>query len=564
MSFTNRFLCSLCCLIILIVSCFHNPSFGSGSSSIKSVKIKQLRQKLEKDLNNAHIYTIRKMRNGEQWLAALETVQGNIKQVHSDGLSELIMIWNEFSRTKIPATLLSQSAILLRSELSRNAVNIKKLSELMPAAEKLAREVVYELEALDRIERYRRRDLEISVLDSNGKPVVGAKVYIDQIKHDFLFGCNIFTWEDNDTPHQQMYRQQFAELMNYATLGFYWSGYERKPGQTQRDRWMKVAQWCKEHDIQTKGHPLVWNYSDPAWLPNDPVKVHKLQLDRINREMSDFKGLVDWWDVVNEVTKFDRKSLKEKSPKLTKMWAEYGQLEFPRQCYIRARKIHPPAFLLINDYEMRTRGRAANNSSEQISKNKIYEDVIEALVDDAGKPLYDAIGIQSHMHGGAWSTGKILKTIERFAKYKVPLHFTETTIVSGPKKRETWQTTTQKGEQQQADEIERVYRTIFSRPEVEALTWWDFSDYHAWQGAPAGLLRKDNTPKLAYNCLKRLIKNDWFTQKVKRTAENGKVQFRGYLGDYMVQVKTSDGKRIVKKIQLLKDEQPKRITISIE
>ncbi len=560
----NRFWFSLCCLIILIISSFQNPAFGSDSKSLKSENIKQLRQELEQDIINAQPDIIQKMRIGEQWLQAFENVLANIKHSKSEGLSELILTWNQIERNNGPSSLITQPAIVLRSEISLNAINLKKLRELMPAVEKLARELVYELEALDRIERYRKRELEISVIDSSGKPVVDAKISINQTRHAFLFGCNIFTWEDKNTSHQKLYRKQFAELMNYATLGFYWSGYERKPGQTQIERWMKVAQWCQEQDIQTKGHPLVWNYSDPAWLPDDFKKVHQLQLDRINREMTDFKGLVDWWDVVNEVTKFDRESFKENSPKLTKMWGEYGQLEFARQCFILARKINPSSFLLINDYELRTREQAANDSGDQISKNKIYEDVIDSLVDDAGKPLYDAIGIQSHMHDGAWSTGKILKTIQRFSEYNVPLHFTETTIVSGPGKWEKWQETTPQGEQQQADEIERVYRTIFSMPAVEALTWWDFSDYKAWQRAPVGLLRKDNSAKPAYHCLMRLIKKDWWTQESKRTADNGQVGIRGYLGDYMVQVKTKDGKQIEKKIQLLKAQKPKRITISIE
>ena len=68
-------------------------------------------------------------------------------------------------------------------------------------------------------------------------------------------------------------------------------------------------------------------------------------------------------------------------------------------------------------------------------------------MDEAGKPLYDVIGIQSHMHGGTWA-GRTWEVCERFAQFGMPLHFTETTIVSA-QDRPTG-TTTPEGERDQA------------------------------------------------------------------------------------------------------------------
>ena len=60
--------------------------------------------------------------------------------------------------------------------------------------------------------------------------------------------------------------------------------------------------------------------------------------------------------------------------------------------------------------------------------------MISQLEDEGGKPLYDVIGIQSHMHGGYWGAARTWEVCERFARFGKPLHFTETTVVSGPKK----------------------------------------------------------------------------------------------------------------------------------
>jgi len=77
---------------------------------------------------------------------------------------------------------------------------------------------------------------------------------------------------------------------------------------------------------------------------------------------------------------------------------------------------------------------------------------------------------------------------------------------------------------------------LFSHPAVQAITWWDFSDFRAWQGAPAGLLRRDMTPKPAYEELLRLIKGKWWTRSVLHSSAEGSASFRGFLGDYEVSV----------------------------
>jgi endo-1,4-beta-xylanase len=93
-----------------------------------------------------------------------------------------------------------------------------------------------------------------------GSPVPGAKVVVEQTRHGFLFGCNLFEW--GKMPQEDVeaaYRKQFAELLNYATLGFYWASYEPRRGEPNHEQTEKVARWCREQGIVTKGHPLSWN-----------------------------------------------------------------------------------------------------------------------------------------------------------------------------------------------------------------------------------------------------------------------------------------------------------------
>jgi hypothetical protein len=134
--------------------------------------------------------------------------------------------------------------------------------------------------------------------------------------------------------------------------------------------------------------------------------------------------------------------------------------------------------------------------------------------------------------------------LERFERFNLPIHFTENTIVSGqimpPEivdlndyQVDEWPSTPA-GEERQAEEVVMHYKTLFARPLVEGITWWDLSD-GGWLNAPAGLLRKDHTPKPAYEALLKLVKEDWWIAPTCMTTnEDGSFSFTGFLGDYEI------------------------------
>ena len=90
---------------------------------------------------------------------------------------------------------------------------------------------------------------------------------------------------------------------------------------------------------------------------------------------------------------------------------------------------------------------------------------------------------------------------------------------------------TPEGEERQAREIVQLYETLFAHPLVESVTAWSIVD-GKWLGAPAGLIREDNTSKPSYDELLRLVKNEWWTKLTVITDENGQAEITGFLGDY--------------------------------
>ena len=392
------------------------------------------------------------------------------------------------------------------------------------------------LDAADeRIAQHRKGTVILSPVGPDGQALPpGVRLEVSQTRHKFLFGCNIFKLGQCRTEADNAaYEEHFAALLNYATLPFYWWTYEARKGQPMDERTDEVVRWCKAHDVTTKGHPLAWNYMDPRWLSGTPEEVMDLQIKRVSQCVERFKGSIDIWDVVNEATHYDREELKKQAPKLTAAIAKAGVGEYIRKAFTAARQSNPQATLLINDYRT----------------DRDYQDkVIAELVDKDGKALYDVIGIQSHMHGGPWRAAQTWSVCERFAKYGKPLHFTETTVVSGPKKGSVWATTPE-GEEQQAKAVAEFYTLLFSHPAVAGITWWDFTDQNAWQAAPAGLVRDDMTPKPAYDRLHDLIKSTWWTRTEAATGPNGRAPVQGFYGQYQVEATVGD-RRLIGKFTL--------------
>jgi GH35 family endo-1,4-beta-xylanase len=401
--------------------------------------------------------------------------------------------------------------------------------QFLPAQTLSESEILSQADA--RIQKYRTGDIQLRLVTPDGKALKkGTRVTIEQTRHSFLFGCNIFMLGRCKTDAENAaYGKEFSDLLNYATVPFYWWGYEREAGHPDYESTERVAAWCSAHHIIMKGHPLAWNYMDPSWLPSDLAEVMRLQMQRITDIVGRFQGQISFFDVVNEATHLASDKTLQQAPKLTASIEQMGVQNYLRTAFTRARQANPQATLVINDY---------------ITTDEYRQKVISQLVDASGQPLFDVIGIQCHQHKEAWSAEKIWDICERFAKVGKPLHFTEATILSG---RPGWElrqknpqadwASTPEGEQRQAEEVARFYTVLFSHPAVQAITWWDFSDQGAWQQAPAGLVRADMTPKPAYDALMKLIKGRWWTRAEARVSRQGAAKFHGFYGDYQVSVK---------------------------
>ncbi|MBQ3801637.1 MAG: endo-1,4-beta-xylanase, partial [Treponema sp.] len=331
---------------------------------------------------------------------------------------------------------------------------------------------------------HRKAEARVKIVGKDGKPAGGTKVRIEQRNHEFLFGCGAFEslpYTNGPEVHngngslneakpltdaeKEAFRarledrmQKWLGLFNYGTLPFYWGGFEPEEGKPHTEQLMAAAKFLKSRDVTVKGHPLCWHTGCVPWLMDyDNETILKKQLERIHREVSSFKGMIDMWDVINEVVIMPIYSKYDNA--ITRICKEHGRVALVKKVFDAAQESNPDGVFLINDFNLSTS----------------YEILIDGCL-NAGVPI-KAIGLQSHQHQGVWSKDKTEEILGRYEHFGLPIHFTENTLVSGDLMPphivdlNDWQVdawpSTPEGEERQAREISEMYSVLFAHPLVE-------------------------------------------------------------------------------------------------
>ncbi len=383
--------------------------------------------------------------------------------------------------------------------------------------------------AAQRIEKFRKGDLSVVVVDAAGTPVKDARVEVRMKRHAFLFGTCINANLLKDGPDGDRYRDVVAKLFNVVVhenamkwtdmvwVGNFSPGARKRTPEEQAQRIVNINRsldWTESHGIKTRGHTLIWPGfgTRHAFLPpylkamvdaGDKAGVTAEIDQRFQSIITLSKGRILEWDVVNE------------SVMNTALQDFLGRQEMVRW-YKLAKQIDPNTVNVINDYMMLSGGAIP-------SRVDSYYDEIKWLLEN-GAPI-DAIGEQAHF---GWNLPGMERTwgiLERFAAFGKPLRITEFDVAIND-------------ETLQADYTRDFYTLVFSHPKMEQILMWGFwEDSHS--SPSAAMFRKDWTPKPNYHAFHDLVFKQWWTNADGTTNPAGRFETRGFFGDYTVTV--SDG-----------------------
>ncbi|HMB24696.1 MAG TPA: endo-1,4-beta-xylanase, partial [Anaerolineales bacterium] len=159
------------------------------------------------------------------------------------------------------------------------------------------------------IRKNRMAEATLTVLKADKTPLANQEVTVEQVRHKFLFGTAAFDlvpltnggFEGQKKEVTDQWVEKFLALCNSATLPFYWARFEPERGKPLTKETQNAARWCLDHGLVTKGHPLCWHTLTADWLLQmSNEEILRAQIARIQRDVADFRGLIEMWDVLNE------------------------------------------------------------------------------------------------------------------------------------------------------------------------------------------------------------------------------------------------------------------------
>jgi endo-1,4-beta-xylanase len=323
----------------------------------------------------------------------------------------------------------------------------------------------------------------------------------------FRFGCDARAYYQMDA---DLFLERFREMFNFATVNHYLIGthqdFEPARGEKRFGLRDVLVNDLRRLDIIVEGRPLVWfhRWVTPDWLKAKSYpELLKYVEQHVRDVMRHYGDRIQVWEVANEMHDWanELRLTPEQMVEVTRLACEV------------ARDTNPKVVRLINnccpygEYVHQRKWTDLDATYPQRTPWQFMRDL-----QASGAP-FDVSGIQMYFPSRDLSDSILL--IERFAEFGRPVHVTEVGASSGPSERSVkldalklptgpyaWHRPWD--EELQADWTEGLYTLAYSKPYIEAASWYDFVDPHGFI-ANGGLLRSTSgDPKPAWERLKSL------------------------------------------------------------
>lgn len=386
--------------------------------------------------------------------------------------------------------------------------------------------------ALERIDKLRRGDLVVTVMDASGKAVRNAEVRVEMTKHAFKFGTALPAARlMEQSADGEKFRTTVLEHFNYATLenDLKWPNYLDNPDLARRG-----VDWLTEHGLSIRGHNLIWpSFTQNYFMPKAVVEKYQALsrtdaeaakkylrdacADRVLSVTKAFAGKIRDWDVINET--FGNHDIQDVLGK-----------DVMVDWYKLAHQGDPNATLFLNDY-----GILEGAGRDQAHIDFFFNEL--KYLKDRGAPI-GGVGIQGHWGATLTDPTRMLAILDRYATLGLKIQITEFDININD-------------EQAQADFTRDAMITVFSHPAVDAFILWGFWENSHW--LPKGaMFRADWSKKPNALAYEDLVLKQWWTRETVKTDAAGVAKVRGFAGTYEITV-TAQGKSQTAKTNLTRE-----------
>jgi endo-1,4-beta-xylanase len=253
-----------------------------------------------------------------------------------------------------------------------------------------------------------------------------------------------------------------------------------------------LVAFAKMHNMQVRGHNLVWYTALPPWLTTGHYsrdELMKILHDHIVTEVSHYRGQVNIWDVVNEAINDD--GALQDSIWLRGIGPDYLDLAFRW-----AHEANPAARLFYNDYGGEGLGKKSN---------AIYN-LVKGMV-QRGVPI-NGVGLEMHVSLDKYPRPQdVLANMKRLAALGLEVQITEMDVQIQNDPRPL-----QARLEAEAQVYGDMLGTCLAVKQCTAFIMWGFTDRHTWIPDATGhrdaplIFDEEYLPKPAYFALLNVLK----------------------------------------------------------
>jgi len=399
----------------------------------------------------------------------------------------------------------------------RQSKAVADLPNTRPTYEGRDPDAAWRKTAAERIRHLRMADIELRVIDGNGRPRAGVPVHVRMQRHAFDFGSVVVADRLCGTDPDSLKYQQLVES-SYTKAVFendlkYENWREARTNPARMKKLDCAFNWLQKRNIKVRGH-----YASQAALYDNEIPRYRLDprrfLSEITAQILDklpaIGSRVTEWDAVNHLVGWGA-TLADSLDK-----GIYADL------IMLARKASPATSMWVNEADVLESGNLI----------EAYEKAILDLNKRGARP--DGIGFMGHFEEMSLTSPDYLyATMDRFAPLARHLQITELDFDTAD-------------DRLQADYLRDVMTIAFSHSAINAIVLWGFWESQHWRPG-AALYRANWEARPAAGQWRELVFSTWWTDVKGTTDADGRYRVRGFLGDYRIAADAGPRQAVVNK-----------------
>ncbi len=307
-------------------------------------------------------------------------------------------------------------------------------------------------------------------------------------------GAAASTWKyniaDATNPKVKALAEQFNMVVAENEMKF--DATEPERGKFDYSGGDAVANFAKANSMYLRGHTFVWHSQCPQWVSSNGIKNDRnwsreellsIMENHIMNVGTHYKGIVNEWDVVNEMLDDDQSVVRDNPEAFNlrkSVWETVIGADYIEKALEIAHRADPDAKLFINEYGAEFMGEPKSEALYNLAKSLV----------EKGAPLH-GVGLQCHLTTGEVKVGKLAANIRRYQELGLECVITELDLAQADTKAPD-------AERIQAEEYGAIVNAALSQSNCAGVLVWGVSDADSWRANKPLLYDASANPKEAY------------------------------------------------------------------